>query len=186
MLIVIVFLSRAAIFSTLRIFAFFQRAVFVIIQPFATITVATVKICANNQTGHWVKRQIFDRYRRPSSTLSAPSELSLPADELRSSTDLFGTEMCAELIIYSDKAHVSWNSPRKEARTMVLTLPPFYPHRRNRDGSIDSICLKCLLTVASARIEADLHLHDKNHVCMPSILSQRAFDRARENGGNFS
>ena len=69
---------------------------------------------------------------------------------------------------------------------MVLTLPPFFPHRRNRDGSIDSICLKCLLTIASTRIEADLDLHDKNHVCMPSILSQRASDRARENGSNFS
>ena len=65
---------------------------------------------------------------------------------------------------------------------MVLTLPPFFPHRRNRDGSIDSICLKCLLTIATARNEADLDLHDKNHICLPLILSQRAFDRAREDG----
>ena len=67
---------------------------------------------------------------------------------------------------------------------MVLTLPPFFPHRRNRDGSIDSICLKCLLTIATVRNELDLHLHDKNHICLPSILSQRAFDRARELGMN--
>lgn len=67
---------------------------------------------------------------------------------------------------------------------MVLTLPPFFPHRRNRDGSIDSICLKCLLTIATARNEEDLRLHDKNHICLPSILSQRAFDRARENSRN--
>ena len=66
---------------------------------------------------------------------------------------------------------------------MVLPLPIFFPHRRNRDGSFDSICLKCLLTIASTRTEADLHLHDRNHVCLPSILSQRAFDRAREHGG---
>ena len=65
---------------------------------------------------------------------------------------------------------------------MVLTLPPFFPHRRNRDGSFDSICLKCLLTIATARKEADLHLQDRNHICVPSILSQRAFDRSRENG----
>jgi hypothetical protein len=37
---------------------------------------------------------------------------------------------------------------------MVLTLPPFFPHRRNRDGSFDSICLKCLLTIGNARTEA--------------------------------
>jgi len=67
---------------------------------------------------------------------------------------------------------------------MVLTLPPFFPHRRNRDGSFDSICLKCLITIASTRIEADLVRHDRIHVCMPSILSQRAFDRARESGRN--
>jgi hypothetical protein len=58
---------------------------------------------------------------------------------------------------------------------MVLTLPPFFPHRRNRDGSFDSICLKCLLTIANARIEADLAAHDKYHVCDPSILSQQGF-----------
>ena len=57
---------------------------------------------------------------------------------------------------------------------MVLTLPPFFPHRRNRDGSFDSICLKCLLTIANAKTEADLAKHDRYHVCNPSILSQRA------------
>jgi hypothetical protein len=62
---------------------------------------------------------------------------------------------------------------------MVLTLPPFFPHRRNRDGSFDSISLKCLFTIANARIEADLAVHDEDHVCNPSILSQQAFDRAR-------
>jgi hypothetical protein len=67
---------------------------------------------------------------------------------------------------------------------MVLPIPPFFPHRRNRDGSFDSICLQCLLTIANARTEADLAKYDKYHVCNPSILSQRAFDRARENGRN--
>ena len=56
---------------------------------------------------------------------------------------------------------------------MVLTLPPFFPHRRNEDGSFDSICLKCLLTIANARIEAHLAKYEKYHVCIPSILFQR-------------
>ena len=34
---------------------------------------------------------------------------------------------------------------------MVDTLPPFFPHRRNRDGSFDSICLKYLVTIANER-----------------------------------
>ena len=72
-------------------------------------------------------------------------------------------------------------SPER-GRTMVLTLPPFFPHRRKADGSFDSICLKCLLTIASARTEADLKRHEENHICNPSFLFQQAFDRAHENG----
>jgi hypothetical protein len=56
---------------------------------------------------------------------------------------------------------------------MVLPLPPLFPHRRNKDGTFDSICLKCLLTIANARIEADLAKCEKYHVCIPSILLQR-------------
>ena len=67
---------------------------------------------------------------------------------------------------------------------MVLTLPPFFPHRRNTDGSFDSICLECLLTVANVQNETDLAEYDEYHICNPSILSQRAFDRAREDGRN--
>lgn len=53
--------------------------------------------------------------------------------------------------------------------TMDVTLPPFFPHRRNPNGSFDSICLKCLLTIANARTEAELEKHDRDHVCNPSI-----------------
>ena len=67
---------------------------------------------------------------------------------------------------------------------MVLTLPPLFPHRRNRDGSFDSICLKCLLTIANARNEADLQMHEKYHVCNPSFIIQREFDDVREIGRN--
>jgi len=66
---------------------------------------------------------------------------------------------------------------------MVLTLPHFFPHRRNLNGSFDSICLKCLLTIANARTEAELEQHDKDHVCSPSILSQRIFDLAHAKVG---
>ena len=52
----------------------------------------------------------------------------------------------------------------------------FYPHRRNKDGSYDSICLNCFVTVASGKSEADLTELDKVHVCEYSTLSQRAFE----------
>jgi hypothetical protein len=55
---------------------------------------------------------------------------------------------------------------------MVLTLPAF-PHRQNGDGSFDSIGLACLLTITSAKMEAELTKHEKNHVCGPlnSVLT---------------
>jgi hypothetical protein len=53
----------------------------------------------------------------------------------------------------------------------------FYPHRRNRDGSFDSICLNCFVTVATGKTEAELSEYDNRHVCEYSTLSQRAFDR---------
>jgi hypothetical protein len=66
---------------------------------------------------------------------------------------------------------------------MVLPLPPLFPHRRNTDGSFDSICLKCLLTVANARNETDLAKHEQYHVCIPSILFQRLSTALTETGG---
>jgi hypothetical protein len=60
---------------------------------------------------------------------------------------------------------------------MALTLPACYPHRHNRDHSFDSICLTCLLTIANSRTEDELERQENDHVCDPSILSQRTFDR---------
>ena len=44
---------------------------------------------------------------------------------------------------------------------------PRYPHRRNADGSHDSICTVCFVTVASAREESELTGHEQAHVCNP-------------------
>jgi len=40
-----------------------------------------------------------------------------------------------------------------------------FPHRHNRDGSRDSICISCNATVAFAQNEADLAQHEQDHVC---------------------
>ena len=45
-----------------------------------------------------------------------------------------------------------------------------YPHRRNYDGSFDSICKSCFATVANAWDEAALAEQEKNHFCEPPAL----------------
>jgi hypothetical protein len=46
-----------------------------------------------------------------------------------------------------------------------FALPPFFPHRRNRDGSFDSICLNCFVTVASRGVESELSELEEKHFC---------------------
>jgi hypothetical protein len=40
-----------------------------------------------------------------------------------------------------------------------------FAYRRNRGGSIDSICRICFLTAATADNEAQLHEREKDHCC---------------------
>jgi hypothetical protein len=56
---------------------------------------------------------------------------------------------------------------------MTYTSEPFYPHRRNKDGSFSSVCLNCLGTVGTSMIETELAEHDKKHVCSDSLAAKR-------------
>jgi hypothetical protein len=47
----------------------------------------------------------------------------------------------------------------------AVSSPVKFAHRRNADGSIDSICLKCYRTVASRRAEEELDAPQAAHVC---------------------
>ena len=40
-----------------------------------------------------------------------------------------------------------------------------FPHRHNPDGSHDSICTRCFVTIAKTPLEADLEELEKAHVC---------------------
>jgi hypothetical protein len=60
---------------------------------------------------------------------------------------------------------------------MAGILVAFYPHGRNKEGSYDSICLDCFATVAFGKSKAELTEFDKTHVCIPSAMVQRTFDR---------
>jgi hypothetical protein len=56
---------------------------------------------------------------------------------------------------------------------MTITRNAAFPHRRNYDGSFDSICRTCFATVGHAKNEARLTKHEKNHSCAQAILAGR-------------
>jgi hypothetical protein len=50
---------------------------------------------------------------------------------------------------------------------MVHQFTPNFPHRLNADGSYDSVCTLCHLTVATAKVEAALSHYERSHKCDP-------------------
>jgi hypothetical protein len=64
-------------------------------------------------------------------------------------------------------------SKSQEVTPMAFQTAAFFPHRRNKDGSFDSICLKCFATVASHMTQEELKELDKTHTCENSLLSRR-------------
>lgn len=42
-----------------------------------------------------------------------------------------------------------------------------FAHRHNQDGTFDSICKTCFMTIMTAGLEADLQIGEKEHVCDP-------------------
>jgi hypothetical protein len=47
-----------------------------------------------------------------------------------------------------------------------------YSHRKNRDGTVDSICLSCFQTIATAKNEESLSLHELLHRCSEENIPQ--------------
>ncbi len=54
---------------------------------------------------------------------------------------------------------------------MASKLTCRFPHRHNKDGSHDSICISCYATVASVRNEAELAQYEQDHVCNMAFLN---------------
>ena len=48
-----------------------------------------------------------------------------------------------------------------------------YEHRQNADGTFDSICLSCYLTVSSAPSERELAAGEAKHSCTGVIAHER-------------
>lgn len=47
---------------------------------------------------------------------------------------------------------------------------PRFVRRANGNGTTDSICCKCFITVATARRESELEVPERAHVCDPTLL----------------
>jgi hypothetical protein len=60
---------------------------------------------------------------------------------------------------------------------MVANPPVIYPHRRNKNGSYDSICLRCFATVAHTNTEIELLAHESIHACDQAFLTMFRFFR---------
>jgi hypothetical protein len=56
---------------------------------------------------------------------------------------------------------------------MTDTRNTIYVHRRNNDGSFDSICRTCFQTVARTTDEAMLAEHEDNHSYEHPFLAER-------------
>jgi hypothetical protein len=50
---------------------------------------------------------------------------------------------------------------------MAKKATPSYSYRINKEGSYDSVCLRCFATIATAKEVAELHTQGKEHICHP-------------------
>jgi hypothetical protein len=55
---------------------------------------------------------------------------------------------------------------------MAQTYTLQFIHRLNADGTIDSICGDCFITVATATSDAALEGYERQHSCDPALLER--------------
>ena len=49
---------------------------------------------------------------------------------------------------------------------------PKFAHRSNLDGTTDSICFRCIATVATVYDEGELLRYEQPHICDPVLVQQ--------------
>ena len=49
---------------------------------------------------------------------------------------------------------------------------PVFAHRQNKEGTVDSICMKCFATVALSLREAEVEQREHGHRCDPEALER--------------
>ena len=45
-----------------------------------------------------------------------------------------------------------------------------FAHRKNLDGTVDSICPRCAATVATVYVEGELLINEQLHICDPALM----------------
>ena len=63
------------------------------------------------------------------------------------------------------------NKAAKVSPMYLLCSSSRFPHRTNRDGTIDSICPHCFATIGTSTWEADLEDIEAAHICDPARLT---------------
>jgi hypothetical protein len=53
-----------------------------------------------------------------------------------------------------------------------------FSHRHNQDGTVDSICRQCFITVATSQCELELASQELRHICNPGLVELYNQDRA--------
>ena len=46
-----------------------------------------------------------------------------------------------------------------------------FSHRHNPDGTVDSICRQCFVTIAKAQDESELYRVERLHTCNPGVVA---------------
>jgi len=62
--------------------------------------------------------------------------------------------------------------PQKGVKEMAQTYTLQFIHRLNEDGTIDSICGDCFITVATSASSSALELEERRHCCDPLLLER--------------
>lgn len=55
---------------------------------------------------------------------------------------------------------------------MIPPVHPTFSYRENHDGTADSVCQRCYVTVCTSKCETDLHRAEKKHVCDVDFLAR--------------
>lgn len=63
---------------------------------------------------------------------------------------------------------------------MADKVTSVHPHRLNDNGSFDSICPICFVTIATADTEAELIKEEQKHVCPDEQVAIRRTDQLRK------
>ena len=76
---------------------------------------------------------------------------------------------------YNQPTHPRWNYRATWTATgsnMVLPRDEHFVHRANGDGTTDSVCRHCFVTVCTSLCETDLAEAERRHVCDPAVVAR--------------